>query len=71
MKKKILIVYASYGSGHKSVAEYVYEYFKEHSNDLEIKIIDIMEYGNLIAKLNVKMFNLCFNFKIVFINNWL
>ena len=63
MKKKILIVYASYGSGHKSVAEYVYEYFKEHSNDLEIKIIDIMEYGNLIAKLNVKMFNLCFKFQ--------
>ena len=63
MKKKIIIVYASYGSGHKSVAEYVYEYFKEHSNDLEIKIIDIMEYGNLIAKLNVKMFNLCFKFQ--------
>ena len=63
MKKKILIVYASYGSGHRSVAEYVYEYFKEHSNDLEIKIIDIMEYGNFIAKLNVKMFNLCFKFQ--------
>ena len=63
MKKKLLITYASYGSGHKTTAEYVYDYFKEHSNDYEIKIIDVMDYGNLIAKLNVKMFNLNFKFQ--------
>ena len=63
MKKKLLITYASYGSGHKTTAEYVYDYFKEHSDDYEIKIVDVMDYGNLIAKLNVKMFNLNFKFQ--------
>ena len=60
--KKILITYASYGSGHKSTAYYIYDYFKEHSKDFEIKVIDVMDYGNIIAKLNLKMFNLNFKF---------
>ncbi len=63
MKKRLLITYASYGSGHKSVAEYVEDYFKEHSNDFDIKVIDVIDYGNIIAKLNVKMFNLNFKFQ--------
>ena len=29
MKKKILIPYASYGSGHKAIARYIEKYFKE------------------------------------------
>ena len=62
MKKKLLILYASYGSGHKSVANYVYDYFTEHGN-YEIKIVDIMEYGNIIAKLSLKIFNLNFKFQ--------
>ena len=60
---KILITYASYGSGHKSVAEYVKDYFEEHSNNFEIKIIDVMDYGNILAKLNQKIFNLNFKFQ--------
>jgi len=60
---KILIAYASYGSGHKSVAEYVEDYFKEHSNHFEIKIIDVMDYGNIFAKLNKKIFDLNFKFQ--------
>ena len=61
--KKLLITYASYGSGHKSVAEYVEEYFKKHSQDFEIKVIDVMEYGSIIGKINKKMFNLSFKFQ--------
>ncbi|MBQ8892068.1 MAG: glycosyltransferase [Bacilli bacterium] len=61
--KKILITYASYGSGHKSVANYVKDYFEEHSNEFEIKVIDVMDYGNLFAKISQKMFNLNFKFQ--------
>lgn len=54
--KKILITYASYGSGHKTTAEYIYDYFKENGK-YEIKLIDMMDYGNIIAKINHKTFN--------------
>ena len=60
---KILITYASYGSGHKSVAEYIEEYFKEHDKNFEIKVMDVMEYGSIIGKLNQKMFHLNFKFQ--------
>ncbi|MBR3661061.1 MAG: glycosyltransferase [Bacilli bacterium] len=66
--KKLLITYASYGSGHKSVAEYVEDYFKEHSNDFEIKVIDVMDYASLIAKMDQKIFNLNFKFNNSFSN---
>ena len=61
--KKLLITYASFGSGHKSVAEYVKDYFEEHSNEFEIKVIDVMEYGSIFAKINQKIFNLNFKFQ--------
>ena len=61
--KKLLITYASYGSGHKSVANYVKDYFEEHSTEFEIKVIDVMDYGNLFAKISQKMFNLNFKFQ--------
>ena len=64
MKKKVLIAYASYGSGHKKVAEYVDEYFKQHSDNYEIKVIDVMDYASLIAKLNQKFFNLNFKYQM-------
>ena len=60
---KILITYASYGSGHKSVAEYVEDYFKEHDKNFEIKVIDVMDYKNVFGKINQKMFDLSFKFK--------
>ena len=63
MKKRILITYASYGSGHKSVAEYVHDYFKSNSDEFEIRVMDVMEYGNILGKLNIKMFNLNFKFQ--------
>ena len=47
-KKRVLITYATYGSGHKTVANYIYDYLKKHS-DYEIKIIDLMDYENIVA----------------------
>ncbi len=62
MKKKILITYASYGSGHKTVANYIYEYFKEHG-DYDVKIVDVMDYASIIGKINLKLFNMIFKFQ--------
>lgn len=65
MKKRILIAYATYGSGHKMVAEYLYDYFKNHNcNDkCDIRIIDVLDYGNKIGDLSVKAFNRNFQFR--------
>ena len=60
---KILIAYASYGSGHESVAKYVEEYFKTQDNNLDIKIIDVMDYSSIIGKMNKNIFSLSFKFK--------
>lgn len=56
MKTKILITYATYGSGHKMAAKYIYDYLKKNK-DYDIKLIDVMDYGNLIAKVNLKTYN--------------
>lgn len=54
-KKKVLITYATYGSGHKTVANYIYEYLKKYSN-YEIKMIDLMDYENIIGHISKKAF---------------
>lgn len=54
--KKILIMYGSYGNGHKSIAEYVESYVKENGNDIEIKTIDILDYSTLFGNLCYKAF---------------
>ncbi|TRZ49654.1 hypothetical protein D4Q80_01630 [bacterium] len=41
---KIIITYASAGAGHFKAAEAIAEYFKESSPDLEIKLIDALDY---------------------------
>lgn len=56
MKKKILVVYARYGSGHKSIAEYVSNYISEH-NDYEVKLLDITPYGNFMGRVGIKLFD--------------
>lgn len=45
MKKKILIPYATYGSGHKAIAAYIEKYFKSKNEEVEIKTIDILQYS--------------------------
>lgn len=50
MKKKILIVYATYGNGHKIVANYIKDSFKSKNKDLDIKTIDILDYSSPFIK---------------------
>jgi len=44
MKKRILIPYATYGNGHKSVALYIKKYF-ESNGDYECKTVDLISYS--------------------------
>ena len=44
--KKILIFYASYGGGHLSAANSIKEYIEDNYSDIEIKLVDCMEYVN-------------------------
>lgn len=44
MKKRILILYATYGNGHKSVAEYIKNYF-ERKGEYECLTLDLISYS--------------------------
>lgn len=44
MKKKILIPYASYGSGHKAIAQYIKRYF-EQNGEYECMTLDLISYS--------------------------
>ena len=57
MGKKILIIYAPYGSGHKSIADKINNYFIENS-DFEIKVLDVAKYSNLLGKISIKLFDM-------------
>ena len=50
--KKVFIVYASAGAGHQKAAEALYEYLKKSRTDLDLKLIDILDYSNNIVKLS-------------------
>lgn len=41
--KKLLVIYASYGTGHKAVAVYIKKYFEEHG--YEVKAVDLLNYS--------------------------
>ena len=45
MKKKILIPYASYGTGHKAVGLYIKNYFESLDKELEILPLDLLQYS--------------------------
>lgn len=57
MKKRILIVYAPYGSGHQSIATKIYDYFEEFG-DYEIKLFDVAKYSNFLGKVSIKLFDM-------------
>lgn len=59
-RKKILLTYASYGSGHKAAVKYIQNYFESQNNNFEIKIIDISDYNSTFGRLGETIFN--FNF---------
>lgn len=54
--KKILFIYGSYGSGHKSIAEAIASYFEENS-EYEIKILDVAKYSNFSGRATLKLFD--------------
>ena len=54
MKKKVLVLYARYGSGHKAIAEYVANYIKNDAT-LDVNIVDITDYGNFLGRIGVKV----------------
>ncbi len=56
--KKILIMYATFGNGHRAIAKYIEEYFKSRDEEIEIKNIDILSYITpLINKISTKVSN--------------
>ncbi len=54
--KKILIIYATYGSGHKSVANNIYEQMK-NIPDVNVKLLDLTDYANYLGILSFKAFD--------------
>ena len=48
--KKVFIVYASAGAGHQKAAEAVYEYLLKTRPDLELKLINILDYCSPLVK---------------------
>ena len=50
--KKILIVYAPYGSGHESIAKSIKAFF-DFKDKYEVKILDIAKYANLFGKFSI------------------
>jgi len=60
MKKKVLIIYAPYGTGHKTVANNIAEYFKDQNN-FQIKVLDVAKFANLLGKASIKGFSYIMN----------
>lgn len=44
--KKIMIFYAAFGGGHLSAARSIKEYIEANYTDIEVKLVDCMEYTN-------------------------
>ena len=64
--KKILIVYATYGSGHKAIAKYINNYFTDHNDKLDIKLIDMLDYSKKTGKISKNMSEkLMFHFPLI------
>ena len=53
--KKILIVYATYGSGHKAIAKYINNYFLEKNPNIETKMIDMIDYSKKLGRVSKKI----------------
>lgn len=57
MKKRILIPYASYGSGHKAIGNYIKKYFEE-TGEYECMTIDLISYFiPFVGKISQKLAN--------------
>lgn len=69
MKKKILVMYARYGSGHAKIAEYVAKYIEENNNDYEVLLLDMTNYGNSLGNFGVKVMDFVAKYRPEFIFN--
>lgn len=49
-KKKVLITYATAGIGHRKAAQAIAEAFESKHREIEVKLIDVLDYTNLIFK---------------------
>lgn len=57
MKKRLLILYATYGTGHKSIAKYIDDYFTA-SGEYEVMEIDLLQYATpLLGTFTNKFYN--------------
>lgn len=63
MKKKILVMYARYGSGHKSIATYVANYIQEHNENVDIMLLDMTNFANGFGKISVKIMDFVSKFR--------
>ena len=61
--KKILITYASYGSGHKMIANYIKEYI-EDDKLYEIKTINILDYAGKFVSSTANSFDKIYNHRM-------
>ncbi len=68
MKKKILITYGSYGSGHKTIANYIKKYL-EDNYDYEIRVFDFTKNSNLVGRIGVKLFDFNIKYRTKFLFN--
>lgn len=50
MPKKVLIVYATGGMGHVSAAKAIAEAFQKNFSDVEVKNVDILDFGSKLFK---------------------
>lgn len=57
MKKRVLIIYATYGSGHKMVANYINDYFKLKGNH-DVYLMNIMDYANYLGEISEELFDI-------------
>jgi len=56
MRKRILIPYATYGSGHKAIAQYIENYFKKYGDKYEVLTLDLLSYSSpIVGKLTKKV----------------
>ena len=60
--KRILITYATYGNGHKAIAEYITNYLKKEN--YEIKMLNIMDYVGTLCNITLKAFNFIYNHRL-------
>jgi len=60
--KKILITYVTYGSGHKTIAQYIYDHLT--AKGYIVKMVDILDYTGKVTNATVKAFDFVYNHRL-------